>query len=71
MEEIELTKKQQLRKELSQATPNLRNDQIVALYDDYGLVFNMPDVDTYRLIALLAGAEEKILSLQEVENTEQ
>lgn len=61
------SKIQVLREEISKSCPNLPSYKILEMCEQYGLEFNFPDVNTYRLFMILAAAESKILQLTDKE----
>lgn len=63
-EETALTTLQQLRHEIQKQCPVLPDYKIIELCNDYGINYEIPDVNTYRLISILASAEIKLIELQ-------
>lgn len=60
-EEIPLTPLQKLRNELSGELRHLPDYKIIELCQDYGITYDMADVNTLRIYMLLCAAEQRIL----------
>jgi hypothetical protein len=58
----EKTPLQQLRADLAKSCPNLPDYRIIELCQDYGISYEVPDVNSYRLITLLAAAENRLMT---------
>jgi len=60
-EENTKTPLQELRQELSKRLPLLPDYKIIELCQDYGINYEMADVNTLRIYMLLCAAEDMIL----------
>lgn len=66
MEEVEeKSKLEQFRKELAKYCPTLPDYKILEMCEHYGIAYDIPDVNTYRLFSILAAAESQLMKLQE------
>lgn len=65
MEEEEKPEIQIFREELARNCPSLPDYKIIEMCSHYGINYDMPDVNTYRIFSILAAAEIKLMKLQE------
>lgn len=61
MEEEEKTELQRLRAQMAASCPVLPNSKIIEMCQDYGIAYDIPDVNTYRLFSILASAERILM----------
>ena len=54
-----------LRESLSKSCPVLPDYKLIEMCNDYGIAYDIPDTNTYRLFSILASAETKLLKLRE------
>lgn len=64
MEEEEKSEIQIFREKLAKECPVLPDHKILEMCQHYGMEYQIPDVNTYRLFSLLAAAELKLIKLQ-------
>lgn len=65
MEEDEKPIIQRFREELASSCPSLPDYKIIEMCAHYGIQYDIPDVNTYRLFSILAAAENRLIALQE------
>lgn len=66
MEEVdEKTPIQLFREKLAKNCPSLPDFKIIEMCDHYGINYDIPDVNTYRIFSILAAAESQLMKLQE------
>lgn len=66
MEELEeKTEVQIFRESLAKSCPSLPDYKIIEMCDHYGIQYDLPDVNTYRLFSILAAAEIELMKLRE------
>ncbi len=61
----EKTDIQVLRDQLAASSPTLADFKIIQMCQDYGINYDIPDVNTYRLFAIIASAEQMLLKKSE------
>lgn len=59
------TKIQLFREGLAGNCPTLPDYKIIEMCDHYGIQYEIPDVNVYRLFTLLAAAEMQLMKLRE------
>jgi hypothetical protein len=52
-----------VRKEIADNQRHLRSDQVIDIYQKYGIDYDIPDVNTYRLVCLLDSAERILMAM--------
>lgn len=63
--EAEKSQLQILRESLSKSCPVLPDYKIIEMCEHYGIQYDMPDTNTYRLFTILASAENQLMKLRE------
>lgn len=64
-EQEEKSELQIFRESLVKSCPSLPDYKIIEMCDHYGIQYDLPDVNTYRLFSILAAAEIELMKLRE------